>query len=207
VSELKLADEMTTMAPQDEPAPKGAKGRGGMAGSSKGKILIGAVLLLAVVVAAVAVFLLSGQSKSADDTSGAVTTANAAASTAATASASASEPAQAPAEVPLDDVFTFRDIFVSLVQPESNPQSSDTSTATNGTTPETSAGTILLQDITVENGEPTAVLVWNGTSYSVQEGDQIDGSPWKVLEIRDDSVVMLYGDTQVVLSVGQAISK
>jgi type IV pilus biogenesis protein PilP len=207
VSELKLADEMTTTAPQDEPAPpRGAKGRGGMAGSSKGKILIGAVLLLAVVVAAVAVFLLSGQSKSADDTAGGVTTANAAASTAATAAAPASESAQAPAEVPLDDVFTFRDIFVSLVQPESTPQSSDTSTGTTGTT-ETSAGTILLQDITVENGEPTAVLVWNGTSYSVQEGDQIDGSPWKVLEIRDDSVVMLYGDTQVVLSVGQAISK
>jgi hypothetical protein len=199
------------MAPQDEPGrPKGAKGLGGMAGSSKGKVLIGAVLLLAVVAAAVAVFLLFGQGQSADEDSvRGLTTPNAAASDTSSAAspAPAAQSAQAPAEVPLDEVFTFRDIFVPLVKPASNPQSSDTASGTPAGTPATSDGTILLQDITVENGEPTAVLVWNGTSYSVQEGDQVGDSPWKVLEIRDDSVVMLYGDTQVVLSVGQAISK
>jgi hypothetical protein len=199
------------MAPQDEPGrPKGAKGLGGMAGSSKGKVLIGAVLLLAVIAAAVAVFLLFGQGQSADEDSvRGLTTPNAAASDTSTAAspAPAAQSAQAPAEVPLDEVFTFRDIFVPLVKPASNPQSSDTASGTPAGTPATSDGTILLQDITVENGEPTAVLVWNGTSYSVQEGDQVGDSPWRVLEIRDDSVVMLYGDTQVVLSVGQAISK
>ena len=200
----------TTMQPGDmapDGNPDASRGKGA---SSRGRLLIGAVLLLAVVAAAFAVFMLFGQSESDDPgATGAISTQSAVASDASSTAAPAttSEAVPAPPEVPIDEVFTFRDIFVPLVKAEtSSPTTSDTSDTPEGT-PETSAGTILLQDITVENGEPTAVLVWDGKTYSAQEGDQIDDSPWKVLEIGSDSVVMLYGDTQVVLSVGQAISK
>ena len=48
---------------------------------------------------------------------------------------------------------------------------------------------------------------WNGTTYTLAEGEQVDDSPWKVLEINSDSVVMLFGDTRITLSTGQGITK
>ncbi len=51
------------------------------------------------------------------------------------------------------------------------------------------------------------VFVWNGVTYTEGAGGTIDSSPWKVLEVNSDSVVMLYGDTQVTLTVGQGVSK
>ncbi len=51
------------------------------------------------------------------------------------------------------------------------------------------------------------MFVWNGTTYTAGAGEVIGSSPWKVVEVGTDSVVMLYGDTQVTLSLGQGISK
>ena len=50
-------------------------------------------------------------------------------------------------------------------------------------------------------------MVWDKTEYTLSEGESIPSSPWKVLEIRTDDVVMLFGDQQVVLSIGQGINK
>jgi len=200
----------TTIEPGDMMPDSGAGAPRGKRASSRGRLLIGAVLLVAVVAAAAAVFLLFGQSDSPDEGAPvALSTPSAAAAdaSATAAPATTSESVPAPPEVALDEVFTFRDIFVPLVKAETSSETASETSSTSDGTPETSEGTILLQDITVENGEPTAVLVWDGKTYSAQEGDQIDDSPWKVLEIGSDSVVMLYGDTQVVLSVGQQVTK
>ncbi len=144
--------------------------------------------------------------------------------------ASAAQPAAVvpnePAQVPLSDVFTFRDIFEPAVKTATPSESDGGGTSSDGggstTTSGTASGdgstegsptvslpenTLLLQDITVEDGEKTAIFVWNGATYATHEGDQIDDSPWQVLAIGDNSAVMLYGDTQVALSVGQAITK
>lgn len=207
-----MTDDLAPTASQPETGPASESGfgrHGGPARSSRGKLVIGAVLLLAVVLAAAAVFFLFGHASPTDTADSNVAVAQngtAPAAPSSTAPAQASEQAVAPAQVALDEVFTFRDVFVPLVKAAvSSTASSETSTP--GSTPQTSDNTILLQDIMVENGERTAVLIWNGQTYNVQPGDEISDSPWKVLEIRADSVVMLYGDTQVVLSVGQAVSK
>ena len=57
------------------------------------------------------------------------------------------------------------------------------------------------------NGEKVATFIWNGQTYVLSEGESIPDSPWKVLEINDDSVVMLFGDTRVTLSTGQGLTK
>ena len=192
-------------------APK--KGLGGAGFSRGGKLAIGAVLLLLILaVAAGAFFVFFGGSSGSTQIplapqSVGAEQALAQSSPAATAPAS-SQPTITPvepAEVPLTDVFTFRDIFEPLAKAPSTTSSTTTTTTTETT--ETSNNTILLQDIISENGEPHAVLVWNGTTYTLAEGEQVGDSPWSVLEIDSDSVIMLYGDVQVSLSIGQAITK
>lgn len=172
--------------------------------SRHAKLIVGAALLIGVALAAGAVFLLFGQGASTDSSDSFVAVAQNGTPPASTTSPPSGSTPQPPSEVAIDEVFTFRDIFVPLVKPATSSQTSTQPPTPTGTN---SSNTILLQDITVENGENTVVLVWNGTTYHSQEGDQIDSSAWKVLQIGTDSVVMLYGDTQVVLSVGQAITK
>ena len=45
------------------------------------------------------------------------------------------------------------------------------------------------------------------TSTQLSKGDTLLDTPWKVVDIGDDSVEMLYGDTEVTLTVGQGLSK
>ncbi|PKQ19955.1 MAG: hypothetical protein CVT66_07355 [Actinobacteria bacterium HGW-Actinobacteria-6] len=118
------------------------------------------------------------------------------------------ESTEAADRVTNDEVFTFRDIFKPLL----GAVTVGTTTATESTTEtveisEYAAGTLYLTAVGSENGEQFASFVWNGEDYVLGEGDIIDGTPWKVLDIRTSDVVMLYGDQQVVLSVGQGISK
>ncbi len=63
--------------------------------------------------------------------------------------------------------------------------------------------------VSTVDGEPVAELVWNGQTYTLSEGESIPNSPWKVLSIdtTNGTVVMLYGDSRVTLTVGQGISK
>lgn len=197
---------------REQPAPPRPPARGRRTATA-----VGAVLLVLVLLIAVAVLLGRGILGSADTAAQGQESAVAqTAQAGAAAPAVTQTPPAEPVEVPLTDVFTFRDIFEPVVKPASTTQGGSgegsETTQTGGSeetseTPSASENTLLLQDITVTDGVPTAVLVWNGTTYSAAEGDQVDDSPWKVLEIQDSTVVMLYGDTQVVLSVGQAVSK
>jgi type IV pilus biogenesis protein PilP len=129
----------------------------------------------------------------------------------------------APDPVDLDSFFTFRDIFEPLViEPVESASSGATGTAAGTTTntdttaasstegkltADVSSGTLYLEAIVIENGVPTAVLLWNGDEYRLTEGDSIPSTPWQVVQINDSSVVMLYGDQQVILSVGQGTAR
>ncbi|MGB4593900.1 MAG: hypothetical protein WBI63_09030 [Coriobacteriia bacterium] len=122
---------------------------------------------------------------------------------------SGAAPAQAAAVVSNDEVFTFRDIFEPLITAEdasSTPEASPDSTSAPDAT-EYAADTLYLVSVTTTGDEPEANMVWDQQEYTLSEGDAIPDSPWKLLEIRDDSVVMLFGDQQVILTVGQGIQK
>lgn len=207
-----MPDEFMNPGVPPSPVPQGdgsvAAGKPG--GNKTLFIVIGAIALLAVVVgiaAAVVVFVIGGAADEVTITTGISPKPSTGASATTTAAPVASGPAEAVAN---EEVFTFRDIFDPLA---GALPSTTTSTTTPGTTDtpvdttEYAADTLYLLAIQVEGDVSKAQMVWNQQELLLAEGDVISGTPWKVLEIRTSDVVMLYGDQQVVLSVGQGISK
>lgn len=119
--------------------------------------------------------------------------------------------AEAPApEVTNSEVFTFRNIFVPLIKPPvvetAVPPGTTSGTTTDSVTP-TTQNTLYLDGVVTQNGVLSAVLLWNGQTYTLAPGGVIPNSPWEVLRVSSTSVTMLYGENQVTLSVGQGISK
>lgn len=85
-------------------------------------------------------------------------------------------------------------------------------TTTTGTTGGTTGGgtgldTLVLQDIVTDNGTRKAVLELGGETFTLAAGERLEDTPWKVLRVGDSSVTLLFGDSQVVLTVGQGIQK
>jgi hypothetical protein len=117
-----------------------------------------------------------------------------------------------PPEQPLDETFTFRNVFAPSVNPPAEPSTTSgtsggtTSTSATATVPAGPKDTLILTKISTESGVRVATFQWNGAEYVVEEGDQVADSPWKVVTIQSDSVVMLYGDSRVTLTVGQGFS-
>ncbi|HHC07109.1 MAG TPA: hypothetical protein ENK55_00105 [Actinobacteria bacterium] len=70
-------------------------------------------------------------------------------------------------------------------------------------TPGTSITLIDVRDV---GGTLRATIVVNGVSYDVGEGETFAGS-YKVVELTEDSAVIMYGDTVFELEVGQQILK
>lgn len=111
-----------------------------------------------------------------------------------------------PPETPLDETFTFRNIFAPSVSMPSSDTASSTDGSGSSETPGTGSGardTLVLISITSDSGEDFATFTWNGQEYDAKEGEQVDSSPWEVITIDSDSVLMLYGDTKITLTVGQ----
>lgn len=107
-----------------------------------------------------------------------------------------------------DQVFTFRDIFKPLLSAPTtaSPTTTSTPTANDGVTP-TTPGTLYLDNIITEDSVRQAVLRLDGTVNTLAAGESIPNTPWRVLRVNETSVVMLYGEVQVTLSVGQGITK
>ncbi|MHB1341639.1 MAG: hypothetical protein ACYC77_07795 [Coriobacteriia bacterium] len=207
-----MTDEITTSAPVEGAAvPAASPAKPAFFSTAMGKVVmvLGALSVLAIIAAVVifvAMFVLfptspevevrvpEGQQQPAGGTDASGTPA-------------ATQPA---ARVTNDEVFTFRDIFKPLLvaadEDEAAPSPSQDSTSTDDAT-EYAADTLYLLSVSTEGDTPEARMVWDQESYTLSEGDSIPDSPWKVLEIRDDSVVMLFGDQQVILTVGQGIQK
>jgi hypothetical protein len=220
-----MADQMPDPSPEVEvpvtemaPPSAGAGIRGFLA-TTTGKVVVigGAVLALLLVVGAVSLFFMlfmgnqvanevaqvaKQASKSATSTGvpAAVTTSTKEATTSAV-------PTTPPAPVTLDNVFTFRDPFVPVLKPLPPPATSTAAATSTATTTTAEANTLTLQDTVVQNGVRKAVLIWEGTTYTLGAGEQIAGTPWAVLSVGDTTVTMLFGDEQVVLSVGEGIQK
>jgi hypothetical protein len=183
--------------------PEGPKPKSAVAtflSSSTGRLVVGGVLLfiLLVVVGTLAFFFLINAGNQV-----APPPPSPGASTPATSAAAPTD----PPEQPLDDTFTFRNIFVpTVIPPVQKTVSTSTDSSSTSSTASTAQDTLILKSISVEDGVRVAVFEWNGQDYSCKEGDVVDDSPWKVLEIYSDSVLMLYGDSRITLTVGQGFT-
>lgn len=183
----------------------GAAQKTGFLATTTGKLVVGGiavVLVLAAIGVAVFYFLFGGAANSAD--TNVVQNPKPAASS--TASGTPAAPVE-PSERSLSSTFTFRNVFAPTIKREFEASTTADGSGTTSETAEVPANTLFLQSIVTEDGVQKAVFIWNDKTYTVAEGETVDSSPWKVLQINSDSVLMLYGDSQVTLSVGQGVGK
>jgi hypothetical protein len=173
--------------------------------SSTGRLIVGGVLLFTVIVIAGAYLFISLLNQTPP-----VTPVTGPSGASGDSSQTALE-ATRPPELPMDDTFTFRNVFAPTVKPPvkktTTTSSSSSSSSDTSSSSDVPKNTLLLKSIVTSNGKKVAILYWNGTDYKCHAGDTVDSSPWKVLTIYSDSVLMLYGDSRVTLTVGQGFSK
>jgi hypothetical protein len=210
-----LVDAPDNLDPQPMPPIPPAEERVSFLASTTGKIVLGVVALVVVlaILGTIAwVFVFSAPS--AGLTNGVVAATVKPVSTTTSASPSTSDTASAvePQQKPLESTFTFRNVFAPTLAVPAPASTLSSITAESSSTTKVSASsvpqdTLFLVSIQTEDGKKTATFIWNGTTYTLSEGGTIPDTPWKVLEIGESTVVMLYGDTQVTLSTGQGLSK
>jgi hypothetical protein len=199
---------ITPVAPEGGIAPERS---GGFFSSALGKVLvigcaIGTLLLIAIVAFVIILgsSLFSGLTGGGTDTAGtsAPKSGTAPITSIPTSGSVASTGVVAPVpDIENRDVFTPRDPFKVIAPPTIPTETASTPGST------TSDNSLVLNDITTENGTKKAVLTYGGTVYTLAEGESVGTSPWKVLKIYTSSVVMLYGDDRVTLTIGQGITK
>lgn len=101
------------------------------------------------------------------------------------------------------DVFTARDPFEPVIKPLPEVTTTPSVPATGSA----DWNTLVLENIVTSNGVLTAILKWNGSTYTAVAGQQLDSSPWQVLSITKTTATMLYGDVQVTLSIGEGVAQ
>lgn len=213
---------MDNLTPQELPAQpiEGTpESKASFLSTPRGKIIViaaavlGFLVVAGIVAALVFTFVIKDAEESANDL---MAGGGSQVSTSTTAPADDPEIIVEPALVPLSDLFTFRDIFDPLLTPVSTGTDSGgtgtggTGTGGTGGTPGSptftgAPDTLYLLDIVVEDGVNKGVFSLNGAEHRLAQGETISGTPWQVLSIGSSSVVMLYGDSQVTLSVGQGV--
>jgi len=201
-----VVDNLTPTDPQPtDVAPK--RGLGGLLSSTAGRIIFGVAGLALLLAVAAGIYFFAFSGGGTDEVPGGVVPATDGAAGAGGVAVSV-VPTEPPA-VPLDDVFTFRDIFVPTIKEPSTstPTTNGDGSSTDTSTPDTTGNTIFIQSTSVEDGVEVATVLYNGQSYTVSEGERVGSSPWQVLSIDGETVVMLFGDSQVTLTVGQGITK
>lgn len=204
-----MVDQMTPPEPGQpvEPTIEIPEKKGFLStGAGKAVAIVLAVLLFLGIAGAVAVFAFGFwvSNKAEDALSDAVKEVSSQVTTVAAGSEVATDgPAVEPAAIAPEDIFTFRDIFDPLVKPAVEESSSTEASSTTDTEPDV----LYLEDIVSEDGAAVAVLLLNGSEHRLKVGGTIENTPWQVLSIGSSSVVMLYGDSQVTLSIGQGTSK
>lgn len=196
----------TSTAPADGAAAPVTPAAGGIKGffaSTLGRVLlIGcAVSTLLGIIAVVAVIAL-GVFAAKEVTTGLQSAMTNAPVTGAVPATSSAQPTTAVPAIPtIDnrDVFTPRDPFEPIPAPLIPTETVSGSSVHDDI--------LVLVDIVTESGVRKAVLRYNGTQYTLAAGGQVGDTPWRVFQVNAGSVVMIYGDDRVTLTVGQGISK
>jgi cytoskeletal protein RodZ len=195
----------TPDAPSSQPVEAAVvpEKRPGFFSTTAGKLVIGAIAIVVVLIAiaVIGTFFLLGQSRESDSEAIVVETEAPSGTTGSAEASVAPRPVPAP-----EDIFTFRNVFEPTVKVTLTSSSSGSSDGGSVDVPD---NTLYLAGVSTVDGQPVAELVWNGQTYTLSEGESIPNSPWKVLSIdtTNGTVVMLYGDSRVTLTVGQGISK
>lgn len=195
--------QLGAASPEPEAPPK--TGLAGFMATTAGKLVVGGVALVLVLVALGAIVFFYMFNAPEPDSAIIVP-----GSTDSTASAEATI-AVRPAPT-LQDTFAFRNIFEPTVKPRvvtnSGSGSSTDGTSTGGLDPSTVPdNTLVLTSISTVDGVPVASFIWNGATYTVGAGEQLEGTPWKVVSIEGNTVELLYGDAAVSLTLGQGVTK
>jgi type IV pilus biogenesis protein PilP len=206
-----VADTPNSFDPPPPPAPEKPAA---LFGLGIGKIIIAGVALF-VVACLIGVVVWLTFFNSGPSSPSAPTAHKTSGSSSATSSSpnAADLPPTDPTEKPLESSFTFRNIFAPTLKQPTTPATSTASSSTSSTssgsssTTNVAADTLYLQSIQTTDGKLQGTFIWNGKTYTAGKGDTLEGTPWKVVEINDNSAVMLYGDTEVTISVGQGLSK
>lgn len=201
-----MVDNLTPQTPMNPAADSAKKGLSGYLATSSGRVVVGAVALGVVLVAfATVAFVVF---KPGSNTAATATTSPSAPPISAPASATPAVEESATPALPVPDsaVFTFRDVFQRPAKKAEESITVPTAPSAETTPPSgLDPDTLYLLDVVSVNGKPNAVLALNGKLYTLPENAVVGDTPWKVLDVRDSAVTMLYGDQQVVLSVGQGM--
>ncbi|MDI6891866.1 MAG: hypothetical protein QMD08_02555 [Actinomycetota bacterium] len=107
----------------------------------------------------------------------------------------------APAPAEGYEIYEYKDPFKPLITAPTTETIAEPTTPTAGPVP------LALDDIFVEDGVTYASIRYGDAVYKVTEGDRVDESPYQVLSIGTDSVVLLYGDDRITLRLGEEILK
>ena len=207
-----MTDQQTSVDPTAAPVQADSPENGGRSflNTPTGKYVVGGialVLVLGAIGAAVVFFVLGGARDGAIDEAAVPP-----AGSSPQVSSAATETPVEPAHRSLASSFTFRNVFAPTVKrtyetTEAIATADGGSTAATETAANVPANTLYLQSVVTEDGVQKAVFTWNDQMYTVAEGEQVGSTPWKVIQINSDTVLMLYGDSQVTLSVGQGVTK
>jgi type IV pilus biogenesis protein PilP len=216
---VNVADMPSNFDPQSPPPVVPAAESKSFLASTTGRVVIALTALFVIAAAVgVVVWLNFFNSGGSDLTVAPARRTNGSGRVATSTAPAAAEPSPTdPPQRPLESSFTFRNVFAPtlkaptvLAATTTSSGSSTTSTSTSGsssTTPSVPADTLYLQSIQTSDGERTATFIWNGETFTVRKGETLSGTPWKVVQINENSADMLYGDSEVTLSVAQGLSK
>lgn len=195
-----MSDESLQSVTPETPAPPQPGGIKAFFATTLGKIVIigGAIVVLLTIITVVAVIVLGAigvglVQQAANEIPGSVVPAQETGSQTATAVVAA---------VPVienSEVFTPRDPFQRVVVPADAIETEGTDASAED------PNTLTLLEIIEENGVRKAVLRLGGTMYTLAAGEQLGSTPWQVVTVGLNNVTMLYGDSQIVLTVGQGM--
>lgn len=191
-----MSDESLQSVTPDAPGPARPGSIKSFFATTLGKVVLigGAVVVLLTILAVVAVIVAGSLFQQAvDETPGSVVATQSGGSPAITAVVAA---------VPVienSEVFTPRDPFQRVVTPRSASVVEDTGASADD------SNTLTLLEIIEDNGVRKAVLRLGATTYTLAAGERLDSTPWKVVSVGTNSATMLFGDSQIVLTVGQGI--
>lgn len=199
-------DNLTPGNPMNAPAMPGQEGpKPSFLASRNGKILVGVLALVVVAAAAVGAFLIFFSGGGSNN----IATAPPIASKTTTQTASAEASPTEPPRKSLPALFTFRNIFRPSSVPisEQSPISGSSGAGSASDYSSIPANTLYFISVESTNGQPVGNFFWNGKVYSAGAGARLGDTPWQVVSISGNSATMLFGDTQITLSVGQGLTK
>lgn len=98
------------------------------------------------------------------------------------------------------DIYESKDPFKPLIEAAAL---GDNAGGSDGT----SSNALVVESIVLENGVYYANITYGGTSYKVKAGDRVGTSPYEVVSITADRVLLLYGDETTPAAPGEEIIK